>query len=155
MPAQLMNLTELRSRLVPARWRTARLCVASVRFVCRVCGVTLFDSGSGHCYWVERMFLCRLSKDDDEGQGRRLTGLWARDAESAEGGRVSGQGLHLRRGHAQFLATLLAHILGPLLLSGHLEHGGGLLLGGVGVRGGKSEERNEPIPDILVDEVVV
>ncbi|KAJ6490514.1 hypothetical protein DFH09DRAFT_1105126 [Mycena vulgaris] len=47
----------------------------------------------------------RLRCDDDSGQGRRLTGLWARDAKNAEGGRVSGQGLHLRRGHVQFLDT--------------------------------------------------
>ncbi|KAJ6543749.1 hypothetical protein DFH09DRAFT_1088612 [Mycena vulgaris] len=58
-----------------------------------------------------------LSDDDDEAQGRWLTGLWERDAEDAEGGR--------------FLDTLLAHILGLFLRRRRRFFLG--LLGGIGV----------------------
>ncbi|KAJ6493486.1 hypothetical protein DFH09DRAFT_1290019 [Mycena vulgaris] len=109
------------------------------------------------------------SNDDDEGQGRRLTRLWAReerrDSDSGAGQRArasAGEPVLTPAagvGYPQFLNTFLGLLLffgcllGTGVLGGHPGHGGGLLLRGVGVRG--REERRDERADSrhLVDEV--
>ncbi|KAJ6543732.1 hypothetical protein DFH09DRAFT_1088596 [Mycena vulgaris] len=127
----------------------------------RVCGSRpskwgLTGSGVGA---VHQAALGWLSKDDDEAQGRRRTGLWARDAENAEGGRVSGRGLHLRRGtHSS--STHYSRTSSGSSCSGACSSTRASLAGVAGAEAdfssaawacvvGKSDEMNEPIPDIL------